>query len=86
MITARFHPHLLAARHGAVGIYRPDEAYYQVKHGSIAALGSSFKPFDAARGLRDQMPTEAGADGLLLRQGDLVAQKRRVVKAIMRMI
>lgn len=43
MITARFHPHLMAARHGAVGAYRTDRGYYDVKQGSVADLGSPFR-------------------------------------------
>lgn len=44
MLTARFHPHLIAARGGAVGgFYSPGE-YYDVKHGSICAIGSGFFP------------------------------------------
>jgi hypothetical protein len=42
MITARFHPHLLAARLGANGVFRKDYGYYDVKHGSIRDLGSLF--------------------------------------------
>ncbi len=42
MITARFHPHLLAARHGATGAYRTDRGYYDVKQGSVVDLGSPF--------------------------------------------
>ena len=43
MITARFHPHLLAARHGATGAYRTDRGYYDVKQGSVVDLGSPFR-------------------------------------------
>ncbi|WP_374834249.1 polysaccharide pyruvyl transferase family protein [Paenochrobactrum pullorum] len=43
MITARFHPHLMASRAGSNGAYRAPTDYYKVKHGSIVALGSSFE-------------------------------------------
>ena len=43
MITARFHPHLLAARYGATGAYRVDQGYYDVKQGSVVDLGSPFR-------------------------------------------
>lgn len=46
MITARFHPHLLAARMGAVGYYRLDRSYYDVKQGSVTDLGSPFMSLD----------------------------------------
>jgi hypothetical protein len=46
MITARFHPHLLAARYGAYGAFRKDSGYYDVKHGSVVDLGSPFVPMD----------------------------------------
>ena len=43
MVTARFHPHLVAARHGATGAYRIDRGYYDVKQGSVVDLGSPFR-------------------------------------------
>lgn len=46
MITARFHPHLLAARMGAVGYYKRDASYYDVKQGSVTDLGSPFKALE----------------------------------------
>lgn len=42
MITARFHPHLMGARLGFEGRFRSRSAYYDVKHGSVVALGSGF--------------------------------------------
>lgn len=46
MITARFHPHLLAARKGVVGFYKEDGSYYDVKQGSVVDLGSPFKSIE----------------------------------------
>lgn len=42
MLTARFHPHLIGARGGAVGGYFSPGSYYDVKHGSVCELGSGF--------------------------------------------
>ncbi len=42
MLTARFHPHLIGARGGAVGGYYSHGSYYDVKHGSVCELGSGF--------------------------------------------
>lgn len=42
-VSTRFHHHLLAAAHGARGIALSGKAgYYDVKHGSVAALGSNW--------------------------------------------
>lgn len=43
MLTARFHPHLLAARLGADGFFRTDKSYYDVKHRSLVVNGSPFQ-------------------------------------------
>jgi polysaccharide pyruvyl transferase WcaK-like protein len=48
MITTRFHPHLLAARAGAMGYYIHSGDYYRTKHESVVALGSPFLPFSEA--------------------------------------
>lgn len=42
LITSRFHPHLISARLGLKGIYYTDSKYYDVKHTSVLASGSSF--------------------------------------------
>jgi len=42
MLTARFHPHLIAARGGATGGYFSPGSYYDVKHGSVCDIGSGF--------------------------------------------
>jgi len=43
MVTSRFHPHLLAARLGAIGVYTTNTSnYYKPKHESIIRLGSPF--------------------------------------------
>lgn len=47
LLTARFHPHMLAARYGATGAYRVDRGYYDVKQGSIVDLGSPFRQIGA---------------------------------------
>lgn len=44
MITERFHPHLMAARAGATGVFWSGSSYYDTKHGSLVALGSPFIP------------------------------------------
>lgn len=42
-VSTRFHHHLIAAAHGARGIALVGKAgYYDVKHGSVAALGSNW--------------------------------------------
>lgn len=45
MFTDRFHPHLIGARLGFGGVYVSNNDYYDVKHGSILKLGSSFVKF-----------------------------------------
>ena len=45
MMTARFHPHLLAARLGAQGFFRTDKSYYDIKHRSLVISGSPFHNF-----------------------------------------
>lgn len=47
MLTARFHPHLLAARLGADGFFRTDKSYYDIKHRSLVVNGSPFLDIDA---------------------------------------
>lgn len=47
-LTTRFHPHLFAAARGASGVaLRTGSAYYDVKHGSLAAAGSPWETVDA---------------------------------------
>lgn len=48
MITARFHPHMIGARGGAVGCYYTPGRYYDVKHGSVVRLGSGFQRMDGS--------------------------------------
>ena len=79
MVTARFHPHLLAARHGAGGLYRADQGYYDVKHGSVIDLGSPF----AAMGAPAAVPDEGTAPSLIHALDDQrVATKRRLAAYI----
>jgi hypothetical protein len=43
-LTTRYHPHLLAAAHGAGGAaILTGVEYYEIKHASLAALGSPFR-------------------------------------------
>lgn len=42
MLSARFHPHLIGARGGAIGGFFSPGDYYDIKHGSITNLGSGF--------------------------------------------
>ncbi|WP_269928900.1 polysaccharide pyruvyl transferase family protein [Kocuria massiliensis] len=43
-ITTRFHHHLVASLHGARGVALPGKAgYYDIKHSSLAALGTGWK-------------------------------------------
>lgn len=62
-VTTRFHAHLLAARCGAHGLYVPTKpGYYDVKHGSVAALGSGWMPLKEHRigpGSLDALPEPA---------------------------
>lgn len=46
MITQRFHPHLMGARLDMMGVYRSGSSYYDVKHGSLIDLGSSFEDIE----------------------------------------
>lgn len=47
-LTTRFHHHLMGAAHGARGIaYAGKRGYYDVKHGSLAALGTGWEVRDA---------------------------------------
>ena len=49
VITSRFHCHLLAARVGARGVYLVGQpGYYDVKHASVAALGSGWAALNVA--------------------------------------
>src|SRR5690606_1834970 len=43
MLTARFHPHLMAARVGMSGYYTVGSAFYGNKHGLVSELGSTFR-------------------------------------------
>lgn len=70
MLTARFHPHMIGARGGAVGGYHSPGTYYDVKHGSVAALGSGFfqigdKPISAE--LTEAGPNTLATDATKLR-------------------
>lgn len=83
MITARFHPHLVGARLGMTGLYQSGSGYYDVKHGSLLALGSPF----TAGNVGDLVEANAGAAGapskLFLDDVDLVAQKAEVAERIL---
>lgn len=80
MITARFHPHLFAARAGSKGVFRRDGGYYDVKHGSISSLGSPFRQlseFDAGR--LEETPF---FDRMTALDAERVAMKRKFAAAI----
>lgn len=48
-LTSRFHPHLFAAARGASGLVLGSGShYYDIKHGSLVAAGSSWGTVDAA--------------------------------------
>jgi hypothetical protein len=80
LFTDRFHPHLLAARQGATGAFRgDDEQYYDVKHGSVLALGSPFVPFkdfDTVASL--DMPPAA----IVERESELVDRKAAIAARV----
>jgi len=69
MITSRFHPHLIAARAGAQGVFTSATAYYDTKHRSIVDLGSGF-------GL------EPGPNILAKREMELVGEKRLIANRL----
>ena len=77
LITARFHPHLIAARYGATGAYRVDQGYYDVKQGSIVDLGSPFRRIGA--GPLAELPAAPPAFNPIVRlDAGRVAAKRRL--------
>ncbi|MEG3116812.1 polysaccharide pyruvyl transferase family protein [Salinicola sp. 4072] len=47
MLTARFHPHFMAARAGVGGQYIANSQFYKSKHMSILDLGSGFEKFNS---------------------------------------
>ena len=64
-LTTRFHSHLFAAARGASGVaLRTGSAYYDVKHGSLAAAGSPWETVDAGDVVVDSpvpaLPTSGG--------------------------
>lgn len=73
MITARFHPHLLAARMGMNGRYLARSPYYHSKHRAVLRWGSPFLPFAAHDRIRPEQcnPTALMAEN----EAPLVAQK-----------
>ncbi len=74
-ITTRFHFHLLAAAAGARGVaLSVKEGYYDVKHGSLAALGSGWAVDSGRAGSRLAMPEAPGS--LKLTLANRVQQKR----------
>lgn len=76
MLTARFHPHLLAARHGATGAYRVDRGYYDVKQGSLVDLGSPFQRLCDAT--LTAAPAPGGFSPIYRLDAERVAAKRRL--------
>lgn len=71
MVAHRFHPHLIAARAGAKGIYLSKSPYYDTKHGSVVALGSGF----ASTG-------DPGTNTLMGRETALHTQKKDIADRI----
>lgn len=82
MLTARFHPHLLAARAGVVGFYRLDGSYYDVKQGSVVELGSPFKPLEAFQSKDSQY--EPGFNRILDFDAERVNIKRKLAQQIVK--
>ncbi|WP_445153609.1 polysaccharide pyruvyl transferase family protein [Arthrobacter sp. Hor0625] len=78
-VTSRFHLHLLASAAGARGIaVGVKQGYYDVKHESIAALGSGWS---LALGSDDpSMPERAGT--LASKLPELLEQKRREAESL----
>lgn len=74
-ITTRFHFHLLAAAAGARGVaLSVKKGYYDVKHASVAALGSGWAVDNGDGGEPLQMPRDSGTLASTLQTR--VAQKR----------
>lgn len=78
MVTQRFHPHMVAARLGATGLFVEDGPYYFDKHHSILHLGSPFRQY--APGLaRALAPGEGGASEMVRRDAETMARKAGVL-------
>ncbi|MFI8632558.1 polysaccharide pyruvyl transferase family protein [Microbacterium sp. NPDC077663] len=75
MITERFHPHLMAARAGASGVFWSGSSYYDTKHGSLVELGSPFTPDE---GGEFSVPEHGQASRMALNDAMNVAQKQAV--------
>lgn len=75
VIVSRFHPHFCAARVGVSGVYNIKGRYYDVKHGSIVALGSGFGKGSLSRLIRP----EKRQGVLCLYDEELTSMKRKIV-------
>lgn len=80
MITARFHPHMIGARGGAVGCYYTPGQYYDVKHGSVVRLGSGFQRMDG--GTLTPEFLSAGQNTLVEKASALVRQKHELASKL----
>lgn len=74
MVTHRFHPHLMGARLGMNGVYVSGSQYYDVKHGSLVALGSPF----TNRALSGLTPSLIQSRKPPAKDWQLIERKRRV--------
>lgn len=79
MLTMRYHPHLMAARAGAMGEFHSNSTYYHHKHGEVVALGGAFTQLG-------ETPREPGWDADLTampqRDARRVARKRALARRL----
>ncbi|MDN2656483.1 polysaccharide pyruvyl transferase family protein [Cobetia sp. 14N.309.X.WAT.E.A4] len=82
MITARFHPHFIAARAGLHGKYISNSEFYVSKHSSIVDLGSTFTK------LKNVEPVikmeNSSTNNLCRRDVDLVHRKNHLAQFIVK--
>jgi hypothetical protein len=82
MLTARFHPHLLAARLGAIGVYTDGGFYYKPKHGSIIRLGSPFVLAADSLPVHPQTNPSRSFRPMMMFDSERVAQKLKTAEYI----
>lgn len=85
MITARFHPHLIAAGTGMSGVFLAQSPFYHAKHRSVKALGSSFVALESHRTLQETVAlarNHPDAKQLQARMREFSAQKGEITEII----
>ncbi|MFC4606072.1 polysaccharide pyruvyl transferase family protein [Rhodococcus kronopolitis] len=79
-ISTRFHPHLLAAAAGASGVVLATGSdYYDVKHGSLVALGSRWPVYAGAESVPPRPSAGGFTEAVVARQGEAKAALARAL-------